>query len=275
MVEQIKKLEIMMDIHLEVVHVPGTMIITECTARLSRGIWISHMHERLDTAQLLAEIFAPVPFAPNVQQRALNQTGLPYEPCFHRCWEKQWDAQAVFDRLTIWTPPPEVAPQLIFFLLQCPVEKPLTTAALIVIPWILQKRWSRGSKHVFLKMGLYQRATVPLAHHSFLSIPIVLLWIPCHIRSLPPLRLDPAPQTPCGSSTDNRRNLCVGCSKPLMRTEPQFGCQFCDQGFLLDEYQTCPCWTRYHPGCIRMGLPFTTQLQKGGRMQCPKDYANW
>jgi hypothetical protein len=194
MVEQIKKLKIMMDIHLEVVHIPGTTIITECTDGLSWGIWISHTQERPDTARLLVEIFAPVPFAPDVQQWALNQAGLPYELCFHRCWERQWDAQAVFDRLTIWTPPPEVAPQLIFFLLQCHVVKPLTTAALIVIPRILQKRWSPASKHMF-EVGVYQRATVPLAHHSFLSIPIVLLLIPYHICSLPTLRLDPAPQT--------------------------------------------------------------------------------
>ena len=88
-----------------------------------------------------------------------------------------------------------MAPQLIFFLLQCHVERPLTTAALVIIPRILQKRWSRASKHV-VEVGVYQRATVPLAHHSFLSIPLVLLLIPYHIRSLPPLRLDPAPQTP-------------------------------------------------------------------------------
>jgi hypothetical protein len=46
MVEKIKRLEIDLGCHLEVVHVPGTTIITERTDGLSRGIWISSFHPR-------------------------------------------------------------------------------------------------------------------------------------------------------------------------------------------------------------------------------------
>jgi hypothetical protein len=34
-----------------------------------------------------------------------------------------------------------------------------------------------------------------------------------------------------------------------------------------------PCFTCYHPDCIRLGLPFTTRLPKHGRMDCLKDLA--
>jgi hypothetical protein len=71
MVEKIKKLEIELGCHLEVVHVPGTTIITERTDGLSRGIWVSDLHPRPSQHQLLSEIFAPVPHCPQLHQWAL------------------------------------------------------------------------------------------------------------------------------------------------------------------------------------------------------------
>jgi hypothetical protein len=94
--------------------VPGTTIITEGTDGLSRGIWISHMHSMPSQNQVLTEIFSPVPFTPDVSQWAINEIGLPPTiPCLYRSWELEWRPRDIFDRLTIWTPPPEVAPQLI------------------------------------------------------------------------------------------------------------------------------------------------------------------
>jgi hypothetical protein len=39
-------------------------------------------------------------------------------------------------------------------------------------------------------IGTFQRAVIPLYRHSVLTIPVVLLYIPCHIRTLPIPRLD-------------------------------------------------------------------------------------
>jgi hypothetical protein len=87
MVEKIKRLEIELGCHLEVVHVPGTTIITERTDGLSRGIWISTLHPRPTQQRLLSEIFAPVTSSPDIQQWAMNKAGLDHRSrCCHREW---------------------------------------------------------------------------------------------------------------------------------------------------------------------------------------------
>jgi hypothetical protein len=146
MVVKIKQLEIELGCHLEVVHVPGTTLITERTAGLSHGIWISSLHPRPTQERLLAEIFSLIVACPDVHQWAMNEAGFdPNTICCHRDWNQQWDATTVMDRLTIWYLPPEIGAQLLYFLLQCHVERPLTTAALILIPRVIQKKWSRLS----------------------------------------------------------------------------------------------------------------------------------
>jgi hypothetical protein len=134
LVEAIKKLEIQLGCVLEVIHVPGTTIITEGNDGLSCGIWNSQLHWRPDHRALLAEIFAPVPFTPDVGQWAVNKTAFPPgTPWEHRCWDLEWRAKDIFDRLTVWAPPPEVAPQLIYDLLQMHVKMPLSTAMIMII----------------------------------------------------------------------------------------------------------------------------------------------
>jgi hypothetical protein len=195
MVERIKMLEIELGINLEVVHVPGTTIITERTDGLSRGIWVSVLNPRPSQAQLLSEIFSPVCSSPLLEAWALNEAGYGASTLYrHRRWDAPWCASRVFDQFTMWFPPPEIGPQLLYFLLQCHVERPLTTAALIVLPRVLQRKWSRPSRHV-VEVGIYQRGAVPFAFRSLLTIPVVVLLIPFHVRCLPDPRLDAPPTT--------------------------------------------------------------------------------
>jgi hypothetical protein len=118
----------------------------------------------------------------------------PHTPWHHRSWDLEWRPDDIFDRITIWAPPPEVAPQLIYALLQIHVERPLTTAMIILLPRVLQKRWSRASRCV-LELGCYPRRILPIVHHSPLTIPVVVLYIPFHVRSLQPARMDAPPST--------------------------------------------------------------------------------
>jgi hypothetical protein len=125
------------------VHVPGTTLITEGMDGLSRGIWLSALHEKPDQQELLATIFAPVPFTPDVGRWVMNEVGFPPStPWSHQSWELEWRPDDIFDCLTIWAPPPEVAPQLIYALLQLYVEHPLTAAMILLLPRVIQKRWS-------------------------------------------------------------------------------------------------------------------------------------
>jgi hypothetical protein len=57
----IKVLEQELGCLLEVVHVPSTLIITQDTDGLSRGVWCSALHERVDQNRILASIFPQYP----------------------------------------------------------------------------------------------------------------------------------------------------------------------------------------------------------------------
>jgi hypothetical protein len=195
MVEKIKQLELELDIILEVVHLPGTTIITEGTDGLSRGIWILSLHNKPNRCELLAEIFAPVPFTPDLGKWVMNVMSFPpCTPWYHRSWDREWQPDDILDTLTIWAPPPEVASQLIYALLQLYIERPLMTAMIILLPRVLQKRWSRASRCVF-ECGCYPRNTLPCLQHSALTIPVVVLYIPFHVRSLQPPRMNSPPLT--------------------------------------------------------------------------------
>jgi hypothetical protein len=144
-----KELEAELRCVLEPVHVPGTTIILQTTDRLSRGIWGSSLHDRVDQQAILSEIFAPVPMCPTLGDWACRQAGFsPDIPWFHRRWGRPWDYYTIADRLTLWAPPPEIACQRLHFLFRTYVEAPLTTAALLIIPRILQRRWYGMSKIV-------------------------------------------------------------------------------------------------------------------------------
>jgi hypothetical protein len=63
----------------------------------------------------------------------------------------------------------------------------------VILPRVLQKRWGRSSRQV-REVGAFPREEVPLAHSALLQIPVVLLHVAPHVRSLPDLRLDrPSP----------------------------------------------------------------------------------
>jgi hypothetical protein len=66
-----------------------------------------------------------------------------------------------------------------------PGEAPLTTAAQLLIPRILQQRWYGVSK-IVTEIGTYQRTDVPIVGHVNLIIPVVIMLIPFHVCCLPP-----------------------------------------------------------------------------------------
>jgi hypothetical protein len=190
-VEDIKELEAELGCRLEVVHIPGTAIIVQSTDGLSRGIWHSPLHEHPPQPIILRDIFATLEFSNDVGDWARSQALLPPSiPWSHPAWDAPWTFSSVVNQLTIWNPPPEMASQLLHFLLHVYVETSSTTACLsILVPRILQLRWSRMSA-VVRTVGIYQRSVIPLLCRSVITIPVVLLYIPFHIRRLPANRLD-------------------------------------------------------------------------------------
>jgi hypothetical protein len=58
-----------------------------------------------------------------------------------------------------------------------------------MIPRILQRDWAFLSKHVHEMVVIYPSALPPSLRYDSL-IPLVLLYVPCYVRSLPISRLD-------------------------------------------------------------------------------------
>jgi hypothetical protein len=184
-------LEAELGVHLEIIHVPGTTIIIQTTDGLSRGVWGTALQDRLSQTTILSEIFAPVPLCPTLCDWARSEASItPSIPWFLRRWDAPWTFASTVNCLTVWAPPPEITCQLLHFLLHVYVEAPLTTAALVLVPRVLQRRWMNMSRVVTV-VGEYQRSVVPIVCHTNLTIPIVVLLIPFHVRSLSsPDRLD-------------------------------------------------------------------------------------
>ena len=192
LISDIRLLELQLAVVLEVIHVPGLVMIEQGTDGLSRGIWMSGLHSFMDERRLLQGIFDPVTYDSSLVWNHLP-SGAPTKWVYYD-WHLQWDARLLFDRFTIWCPPPELARQVLTFIMESWVERPLTTSALIFIPRTCSAAWSGISKYITRHDTIYPHKTL-LRYPPVLPIPIEILYLPPHIRVLPPSpSLDSSPQ---------------------------------------------------------------------------------
>jgi hypothetical protein len=128
LIESIHLLELDMGIHLELVHVPGLLMIEQGTDALSRGVWMTYLQDLGDPAAMNAAIFEPL--VPDVALAASYIRTFCAAPTFIMChYLDPWDSCLLFHTLSVWFPPPEGARQLLCFLLETWVECPLTTSS--------------------------------------------------------------------------------------------------------------------------------------------------
>ena len=226
-------------------------MIVQSTDGFSRGVCVSPLHKNVSPVMTTAQVFDPIPFISALTPWVLQEAGLASgTPVTYRPWNGNWASRPVLHRTTIWCPPPEMARQLLCFLLGHWVESPWDTSALLVIPRVLQRQWMNLSQHV-TEVGLYQPSKFPFSYLQDLPIPVVVLHIATYQRSLPPpsepdalAGLDePAfPRTP--NSTGNRPNACVGCKEPSCRKQPRLACSFYSTGFQISDGPAVrPCYT--------------------------------
>jgi hypothetical protein len=105
LVMQIKDMERLLEIHLEVVHVPGKAMIAQGTDGLSRGIWISPHHLSFPTLTYTNSVFDPVQWVPGLSEWASSVCGRLAVPQLCH-WEAPWTGQTVMHNFTLWLPPP-------------------------------------------------------------------------------------------------------------------------------------------------------------------------
>jgi hypothetical protein len=189
LIEEIRALEIALRCNLQVIHVPGYLIIDHGDDDLSRGIWMSTLQQRTDPYVLTGALFEPLPFDPGLVNFYLARTPLlglspPATRWEYRDWALPWNASSCFDICTAWFPPPEIARQVITFSLETWSERPLTTSFIFFVPRVVPAFWWGLSRHVHELGTIYPHKT-PLPRPPTVPIPVVVLYICTHTRTLP------------------------------------------------------------------------------------------
>jgi hypothetical protein len=187
LVEQIKLLELELNIDLQVIHVPGVAMIQQGTDGLSRGIWASELHPYADQGTLTASVFAPCGPSRAMVAKILADHDVRWPSWALIAWDAPHDPYAWIHHNTAWFPPPELARQCLCAFMEVWVESPGDTAALFVVPRVLAAFWHNLSRHIT------ELCTIPaneLPYPPVLPIPVVVLYIPPHVRSLAPHRTE-------------------------------------------------------------------------------------
>jgi hypothetical protein len=127
-------------------------------------------------------VFDPLRFDPELVTSYITNFHLAHDYIY--CdWNSVWDARLCFDRLSVWFPPPELARQVLIFMLETWAERPLTSSSLFFIPRTVPAFWSGLSRHLIELPTIYPHLS-PLRYPPVLPIPIVVLYLPPHQRSL-------------------------------------------------------------------------------------------
>ena len=148
-------------------------------------MWISRFHCQLPQKVLARAIFDPLPYDETPVMSYWNS--IPHlPPCLFYDWRDSWDGRRCFGVTVVWFPPPEIARQCIYFMLETWCERPLDTAALFFVPHKVPAFWWGLSKYIVELPSIYPHLT-PLRLPSILPIPVTVSLIPCHKRVLPDL----------------------------------------------------------------------------------------
>lgn len=182
LIEEIRLHETHLQCMVQVVHVPGDLMITQGTDGLSRGIWISPLRTELtvSSSELNSSIFAPLSPDPDLVDRTLI-TYLQWEPWRLQPHDSMWLGHMCLHRLNVWFPPPELARRAITFALETWVESPYTTAHLFFVPRTLAGSWHGLSRHI-VELTTLHNSDLPEAR--LVPIPTVVLYLPRFTPSL-------------------------------------------------------------------------------------------
>lgn len=176
---QIKELCLELGCQIEVVHVPGTIMICQGTDGQSRGLWMAPERRAEGINQ---ELFHPVAYSPQLGEWALEELGLPPQTLLHLDYMDPQATSQIRGRLTIWTPPPECGRQVIRTFICSWVQSPNNTSGIFLLPRIMQRQWGRVAKYV-QERGVYHAGLLPDPYRFHAHLPFVLLYVPPHTGS--------------------------------------------------------------------------------------------
>jgi hypothetical protein len=187
LIRRIKSIELLLRCRIEVVHVPGVVMITQGTDGLSRGVWASvDWIEQTSFLEESRRALQGMPNGPLLGPWVARELGLPTGTGFvHHHDLSVWRFGEISGKWTLWTPSPEVAHQAISTFLNFWVEQPDLTGGVFIVPRILQRQWGQMSQYM-TEVGVYKPSKLPWGLRYTSLIPVVLLVCFPQVRCLPP-----------------------------------------------------------------------------------------
>jgi hypothetical protein len=149
LVQQLKDLELALGDRLEVIHVPGTTMITHGTYGLSRGIWANGVNT--DFKSFAVEVFLPDFPSLSLKKWALSHIEIHEE---HAPWwnvetdTSLWEPYNLMHTNTFWVLSPGIDRQGFTAAIMAWVEPPWDSLHLFLVPRIKQRSFGRVNKHV-------------------------------------------------------------------------------------------------------------------------------
>ena len=168
-------------IHLEVIWVPGELMIEEGSDGLSRGIWISPCRNSLLSSGHVRAILRAAPHTPAVIRWVRETTNVTRDVHYVNCLRPLCHKK-ILGRTILVTPPPHVARQIMNSVLCYWVEAPCTTSVFFLLPSIYQHSWGRVNKYIDV-IGTFHARDLPFCSLLFSNIPLTLLYLPPFIPS--------------------------------------------------------------------------------------------
>lgn len=173
---EIRLLELEMGIRVEVIHVPGTLMIRQGTDGLSRGVVMPSFARENGILPLL-DIFRPAEPTPELLLWACDVAQVPHrlrslDWLFRRNLD-DWSRTPLLHRFTLWCPSPQFGRQCILEALLAWVEAPFDSGHLFVIPRIMQRDFGRVAKFVKF-IGVFWDPPLPFEP----VVPFLVYYLP-------------------------------------------------------------------------------------------------
>ena len=157
---------IQLDIQLLVIWIPGKLMILEGSDGLSRGLWISPCRGGTLSSEYVPSIFRPAPHNAQVAESIALVSGSHQVPKWVNHL-RPLHHKIIVNKCTFFTPPPQVARQIMNDALSYWVEVPRTTSIFFLIPRVLQHEWGRVNRHM-ITVGIFDPVDLPF-RNSLLS----------------------------------------------------------------------------------------------------------
>lgn len=182
LIQRLKQYEMEHHCRVEVIHVPGTTMIRQGTDGLSRGLWVTPLHDT--SVNYTAALFRPAPLSTALICWALQEL-VSYQPSYPSLLLhdfSSWSGSSLLHQHCLWSLSPTFARQGFLAAVFAWIETSTTASHIFIVPRVMQRDFGRVNKHIVF---IGQFHTVPVPTDFDPLVPFLLFYLPPFSRVLP------------------------------------------------------------------------------------------